>query len=110
MSGRVGSLVLVTCIALTACAGTDAEQREATPSEATQLAASDPTDGGQPGEVSDGPDVRRTLALDLRPDSDVPTNLLPSVEVHDVGQDRMVNFRNIFPAERPVLLWMWAPF
>ena len=116
MSVRVGSLVLVTCVTLTACAGTEAEQREATPSEATQLAANDPAQTAapaeaiEPAEASDDPGVRRTLALDLRPESDVPTNLLPSVEVHDVGQDRTVNFRNIFPAERPVLLWMWAPF
>lgn len=54
--------------------------------------------------------VRRELGLALQPESNIPNNLLPSVEVHDVGQDRMVNFRNIFPADRPVLLWMWAPY
>lgn len=56
------------------------------------------------------PAVRRELGLTLRTESDVSTNLMPPVEVHDVGQDRMVNFKNIFPAERPVLLWMWAPY
>ncbi len=54
--------------------------------------------------------VRRVLPLALRPESDIADNALPPVEVHDVGQDRMVNFRNVFPAERPVLLWMWAPY
>ena len=54
--------------------------------------------------------ARRELALSVQPESDVAANPLPSIEVHDVGQDRMVNFRNIFPAERPVLLWMWAPY
>lgn len=54
--------------------------------------------------------VRRDLGSALRPESDVVDNPLPALQVHDVGQDQMVEFRNIFPAERPVLLWMWAPY
>lgn len=78
-------------------AATDTDTDEAA---ATDTAAT----GGEPFAV------RRELPLELTAASDIDTNLLPPIEVHDVGQDRMVNFRNIFPAERPVLLWMWAPY
>ena len=69
------------------------------------------TEGADEGSDQDTKTAaRRELALRVRPDSDVASNPLPSIEVHDLGQDRMVNFRNIFPADRPVLLWMWAPY
>jgi hypothetical protein len=120
--GRIGSLFLVLVVlAAAACGGAEPDQREG-----TGILQDSPSDGAEPEEgdaigdedeaigdpVAANADssVRRELGLALRPESDVATNLLPPVEVHDVGQDRMVNFKNIFPAERPVLLWMWAPF
>ena len=119
---RIGSLLLaLVVLATVACAGAESDQREVTGTSQDSL-----LDSAQPeevdasgdedeateatGAVGDDSSVRRELGLALRPESDVPTNLLPPVEVHDVGQDRMVNFKNIFPAEQPVLLWMWAPF
>ena len=42
--------------------------------------------------------------------SQINTNLLPDLVVDDVGRGKQVNLRNVFPAPRPVLLWMWAPY
>ena len=126
--GCVYSFLLAACVTLTACGGTDSNESGAAPSpdaqansadagEAAETAVAAETVGEpQPSVSTEGAGisadvaVRRELGLSLRSESDVPTNLLPPVEVHDVGQDRMVNFKNIFPAEQPVLLWMWAPF
>ncbi len=87
-----------------ACAGAESESSEVAGAAGEAAAATTPV------VVQGDSTVRRELGLALRPESDVVTNVLPPVEVHDVGQDRMVNFKNIFPAERPVLLWMWAPY
>ena len=46
---------------------------------------------------------------ELDPASDVATNPLPDLVVDDVRRDTEVNLRNLLPAERPVLLWLWAP-
>lgn len=46
---------------------------------------------------------------DVLPASDFEGNLLPSVVVDDLVNDRKVNFRNLVPQEKPILLWMWAP-
>lgn len=128
--GRVGSLVVVACSVVSGCGGPAAERDASSASPlnsevaatvaATSAPATAPATADAPESVAVADDaagtpaveqaVRRELGLVLRPESDVSTNLLPPVEVHDVGQDRMVNFKNIFPAERPVLLWMWAPY
>jgi hypothetical protein len=34
---------------------------------------------------------------------------LPRVEVLDVASGARVQFADLIPAERPVLLWFWAP-
>lgn len=41
--------------------------------------------------------------------SDIETNLLPDLVVDDVRRQTKANLRNVFPADRPVLFWMWAP-
>jgi len=51
----------------------------------------------------------RALDAALSPASDVATNQLPDLVVDDVRRGAKANFRNIFPADRPVLLWLWAP-
>jgi hypothetical protein len=120
--GRIGALFLaLVVLATAACGGAESDQAEVTgilpdslqdsaePEESDAIGDEDEATG-DPGAADADSSVRRELGLALRPESDVATNLLPPVEVHDVGQDRMVNFKNIFPAERPVLLWMWAPF
>lgn len=106
------SLLLVAC-----STGGDADQVAVTTpatSDAPSAPTPDTTDALEAEPVDASTDthdpIRRSLPLALRPESELASNALPSVEIHDVGQDRMVNFRNVFPAERPVLLWMWAPY
>ena len=48
-----------------------------------------------------GPDVEASAEVD--------TNQLPDVVVDDLNNGRKVNFRNLVPQEKPILLWMWAP-
>ena len=38
-----------------------------------------------------------------------PENVVPSVEVVDVRADEVVDVQSVVPADRPVLLWAWAP-
>ncbi len=120
-NSRIRAALLAACVGVTACAGADSDRAEPDPGASAVTATPEQSDPAatldvesETAEATDdfgtGAPVRRELGLALRPESDVPTNLLPPIEVHDVGQDRMVNFKNIFPAERPVLLWMWAPY
>lgn len=51
----------------------------------------------------------RALGEELSSAADIETNVLPDLVVDDVGRDAKVNLRNVFPADRPVLLWLWAP-
>jgi len=51
----------------------------------------------------------RALASELSAASDFADNILPDIQVDDIRSGQKVNFRNIFPAERPVLIWAWAP-
>ncbi|MEM8621545.1 MAG: hypothetical protein AAGF73_17690 [Actinomycetota bacterium] len=43
------------------------------------------------------------------PESNIDTNVLPDLVVDNVSLGNKVNLRNTFPAEQPVLLWMYAP-
>lgn len=52
----------------------------------------------------------RELGEELDPASDISTNILPDLLVDDVGRGTKVNIRNIFPADKPVLAWLYAPF
>ena len=47
------------------------------------------------------------VALD--PASDTATNQLPDVVVDNVTLGNKVNLQNVAPADKPILLWMWAP-
>jgi hypothetical protein len=58
--------------------------------------------------------VLTTAGVDLGgtevdPASEIETNLFPDLVVDDIGRGKKVNIRNIVPADKPVLLWMWAP-
>jgi hypothetical protein len=45
----------------------------------------------------------------VAPESEVETNPLPDLVVDDVARGAKANLRNVFPADRPVLFWMYAP-
>jgi hypothetical protein len=51
----------------------------------------------------------RAFASELASESDFAENMLPDLLVDDIRGGQKVNIRNVFPAERPVLMWMWAP-
>jgi len=103
--GAVGAALL-----LAACGGgsdsasdgeslSDVEAEEGAGSEATGEAT--PVAAGTGYVDLVGPDVVAT--------AEIETNLLPSVVVDDLTNSRKVNFRNLVPQEKPVLLWMYAP-
>ncbi|MEM9515847.1 MAG: hypothetical protein AAGA42_13435 [Actinomycetota bacterium] len=43
------------------------------------------------------------------PESNIDTNVLPDLVVDNVSDGNKINLRNTFPADQPVLLWMYAP-
>lgn len=105
--GRVAALAVLIGAVLAGCTASNSDPLGAA---TDSMVPTEALAGPESSEAAEVVSPRRVLARELRPESEVVTNPLPSVELHDVGQDRMVNFRNIFPAEQPVLLWMWAPF
>ena len=63
--------------------------------------------------VGDGSNAKP--ALDSGPRPNLPVDAvsangpLPPVTVRDLTQDRWVQFANFLPANKPVLVWFWAP-
>lgn len=45
----------------------------------------------------------------VQPSSEIESNLLPAVVLDDLTTGRKVNFRNLVPQDKPILLWMYAP-
>ncbi len=74
------------------------------PTDAAGDATPDP-----PAEVQPAVLGGRAFEAAVAPASEVATNLLPDLVIDDVRRESKANFRNIFPADRPVLLWLWAP-
>ncbi len=67
--------------------------------------ATDPPVAVAPEAVLGG----RLLASELAAESDFEDNVLPDIQVDDIRRETKVSLRNVFPADRPVLLWLWAP-
>jgi hypothetical protein len=84
---------------------------ETSPPETPPAETSPPETGAPPATdaAEPAPLGGRRLPEALDAASDVDTNPLPDLVVADVGRGAEVNLRNVFPAERPVLVWMWAP-
>ncbi|MDG0975577.1 MAG: hypothetical protein P8P69_03010 [Ilumatobacter sp.] len=85
-------------------AATVASDADTDPAEAAP-AVSDPPPPVVPEAMLGG----RAFATELSPTSDFPENALPDIQVDDIRRQTKVALRNVFPAERPVLLWLWAP-
>ena len=60
-----------------------------------------------PAQASDG--RVDLVGADVLDSSEIPTNLLPDVVLDDLTNERKVNFRNLVPQDKPILLWMYAP-
>ncbi len=82
MHRRLAALAAGTILIVAACGDGDGSSVTA-PSSTSSPAAADP-----PAEV-------------VEP--------LPDVSVQDVGAGTQVNLASLLPADRPILLWMWAP-
>ena len=65
--------------------------------------------GDAAGAVADGPGLVDLVGPDVIGTAEIETNPLPSVVIDDVTNGRKVNFRNLVPQEKPILLWMYAP-
>lgn len=63
--------------------------------------------GGRSNGGTEVPAPPDEIALD--PASDTATNQLPDVVVDNVTLGNKVNLRNAAPADKPILLWMYAP-
>ncbi|MGA9278774.1 hypothetical protein [Ilumatobacter sp.] len=79
----------------------DGETADSTAAVDEQPAEANPAATGDGLVDLVGPDVVAT--------AEIETNLLPSVVLDDVTSGRKVNFRNLVPQEKPILLWMYAP-
>ncbi|WP_040491787.1 hypothetical protein [Ilumatobacter nonamiensis] len=51
----------------------------------------------------------RVLATEVDPASQFDGNPFPDLVVEDVGRGGQANLANLLPADRPLLLWAWAP-
>lgn len=114
---RVTAGLVASTLLLAACGGSDDASEsgsgEALPQvdEASEPDAAD----GEPAEADSGSTTPASatavdlVGADVLPESDVESNLLPSVVVDDVNTGRKVNFKNLVPQEKPILLWMYAP-
>lgn len=101
---------------LAACGGDDGASDTAA---GDPLPEASPDAGSEADAAADAPaDVAATavgagfvdlVGADVLASSELDTNQLPSVVVDDLTNDRKVNFRNLVPQDKPVLLWMWAP-
>lgn len=109
-------LVVVTAaVALTAaaCGGaSDSSSADATtapPAVEDVEVEQDVEDDGLEAEVAPASGIVDLIGPDVVEAAEIETNGLPSVVVDDVTSGRKVNFRNLVPQDRPILMWMWAP-
>jgi len=101
---RVAAGLVAGTMLLAACGGGD----EASDSGAGE-ALPQVDESSEAGEASASPTAVDLVGADVLPQSDIESNLLPSVVVDDINTGRKVNFKNLVPQEKPILLWMWAP-
>lgn len=109
---RVTAGLVASTLLLAACGGSD-DASESGSGEA--LPQVDDASDGEPADADSGAAAPASatavdlVGADVLPESDVESNRLPSVVVDDVNTGRKVNFRNLVPQEKPILLWMYAP-
>lgn len=103
---RVTAGLVAGTLLLAACGGSD-EASDAGSGEALPE-VDESTDTGTATAAPSASAVD-LVGTDVLPESDVESNLLPNVIVDDINTGRKVNFRNLVPQEKPILLWMWAP-
>jgi hypothetical protein len=100
------ALVLAACGGGSDSSGSGAEVGEPLP-EAEASGESSSENEAAPAAVGAG--YVDLVGPDVIPAAEIDTNILPSVVVDDLNNGRKVNFRNLVPQDKPVLLWMYAP-
>ena len=125
MHRRLAALVAGTILIVAGCGDGDGAS-VATPSSTSSPAADDsssaPSSTAAPAADPDatsptsGPAPSDPAATEPPPSqldaTDPPAEVvepLPDVSVQDVGAGAQVNLASLLPADRPILLWMWAP-
>ncbi len=94
------------------CGGDDSDSGSAGPSlrptdaAETTMPATSVTTSVAPSETSAATTSDSTVPP---PTTVAVTSPLPAVDVLDVATGETVNFASLIPADRPVLLWFWAP-
>jgi hypothetical protein len=110
---RAAALVATTALTLVACGGNGApaptsagpaNASEAGPTSETR-AASAAVPGATPSTAA--PDATRADAVPSTTSSG--TSPLPAIDVVDVATNEVVRLADLLPADKPTLLWMWAP-
>ena len=110
---RVTAGLVAGTLLLAACGGSEAGSGDALPQadESSEAQSADAGDGdaAEPEAAPASATAVDLVGVDVLPESEFEANLLPSVIVDDINTGRKVNFRNLVPQEKPILLWMWAP-
>ena len=111
---RLAAGTAVAALAVSACGSGDEDGDTGAEEASTGGTVVDPPPASAATDATAGADAPAVAGVDLGtteldPASDVATNPLPDLVVDDVRRDTEVNLRNLLPAERPVLLWLWAP-
>lgn len=112
---------LVTCVALVVAACGDGDSTSVTAPDTTSSpsssfpastaapsASSSPSSAPAPSEVPANEPEPSAPAPSEPPPADV-VEALPDVTVQDVTAGTQVSLASLLPADRPILLWMWAP-
>ena len=114
---RVTAGLVSATMLLAACGSGDSQDgaTDAAASDALPQLDSADDEAASPGAESEvDPAPASSAMVDLVGEevlagSEIEANLLPSVVVDDLNTGRKVNFRNLVPQDKPILLWMWAP-
>ena len=111
VTARLSVAAAAGVLVLAACGGGDSESGGESAGEPADV----PAEAGEAAGASEVGEATEFAGVDLGsealdPASDIPTNLFPDLVVDDVSRGKKVNLRNLIPSEKPVLVWMWAPF
>lgn len=116
----VPALVAAGAIVLAACGGSDGDATDAAPAAGVENEGADALpaveEPVESGDVDGGVPVSELLPTQVDligetvvAEAEIESNLLPPVVLDDLTTGRKVNFRNLVPQEKPILLWMYAP-
>ena len=101
---RLVPFVAGTALVVAACGGGDNDAVE------VLLPAADPDAGSATVDPSQLlPTQVDLVGVAVQPSSEIDSNLLPPVVLDDLTTGRKVNFRNLVPQDKPILIWMYAP-